>query len=148
MKNVWTWVFPVGTVSVVLRVGSGEKGASSLLVELGVQFRISWKRFINRNCGIPRSWSVLPEQFPCTQCFVVPTSMVLLLQAERVKENARHDMPSVFPCSRTALTGDDLSYFGASRQALVRVPVSSAVYRVPKCTECSNTPLSGQNSIN
>jgi hypothetical protein len=28
-----------------------------------------------------------------------------------------HDMSSVFSYSQTALTGDDISYFGASRQA-------------------------------
>ena len=49
--------------------------------------------------------------------------MILLPQAERVMEDVRHNMPSVFPCSQTALTGDDISYLGAPRQAPVRVPV-------------------------
>jgi hypothetical protein len=47
----------------------------------------------------------------------VPLFMVWPSQAERVKENVRHDMPTVFLWYQTT---DDISYFGAP----VRVPDS------------------------
>jgi hypothetical protein len=67
--------------------------------------------------------------------------MIPLPQAERVEENVWQDMPSVIPYSQTTLTEDDISYFGTSRQAPVRVPVSSAVFHVSECILNVQTPL-------
>jgi hypothetical protein len=89
---------------------------------------ISWKPLFNCNCGCPSVMEHDTRIIPAHHCLVVRTFMVLLPQAERVKENVRHNMPSVFPCSQTA--GDNVPYFGASQQAPVCAPVSSPIYHV------------------